>query len=54
MASGDGGGGKNSGLGTRSNGFFGGRSGIHSSSDMIGPITTGPSKSFESDCLSIL
>lgn len=55
-ASGDGGGGK-SGLGTRQSDllrFFGGRSGIQSSSDMIGPITTGPSKSFESDCLSML
>lgn len=44
---GDGGGGK-SGLGTRwSNGFLGGRSGIHSSSDIIGPITTGPTNLFE-------
>lgn len=45
--SGDGGGGK-SGLGIRSCGFFGGRSGTQSSSDIIGPITIGPSKSFDS------
>lgn len=52
FVNGDGGGGK-SGLGTRSNGFFGGRSGIHSSNDMIGPITTGPRRSFEKCCLSM-
>lgn len=53
FASGGGGGGKSgkSGLGTRSIGrhFFGGLSGTHSSSEIIGPITTGPSKSLDSD-----
>lgn len=43
---GDGGGGK-SGLGIRSRGFFGGRSGTQSSSEIMGPITIGPSRSFD-------
>lgn len=49
-----GGGGGKSGLGIRSMGFFGGRSGTQSSSEMIGPITMGPSKSFDSACFSRL
>lgn len=43
---GNGGGGK-SGLGIRSSGFFGGRSGTQSSNEIMGPITIGPSKSFD-------
>lgn len=41
-----------SGLGIRNIGFFGGRSGIHSSTEMIEPIITGPSRSFEMRCFS--
>lgn len=41
-----GGGGGSSGLGTRSAGFFGGLSGTQSSSEIIGPIIIGPSRSF--------
>jgi hypothetical protein len=42
-----GGGGGNSGLGMRSVGFFGGRSGTQSSTEIIGPIIIGPNKSLE-------
>lgn len=47
---GNGGGGK-SGLGIRSKWFFGGRSGTQSSNEIMGPITIGPSKSFDKPSL---
>lgn len=43
-----GGGGGKSGLGTRNDGFLGGRSGFQSSIEIIGPITTGPMRSLDS------
>lgn len=42
-----GGGGGRSGLGIRRSGFLGGRSGTQSSSEISGPMTIGPSWSFE-------
>lgn len=45
-----GGGGGSSGLGIRSMGFLGGRSGTQSSRAMIGPMIIGPRRSLDSCC----
>lgn len=45
----DGGGGGRSGLGMRRDGFFGGRSGTQSSSDIMGPMTMASSRSLDKD-----
>lgn len=47
------GGGGSSGLGMRRDGFFGGRSGTQSSSEIIGPTTMGPSRSSDKLCFCI-